>query len=121
MSDVKKRGFSWNDRINPDVHSMQGMNCADCHQSVEDKNLKVTKLEHNFAKGHEFVSTVADNLDNTIKTCKECHESGYMGATRPQHLSIRPNHLEKLSCESVIFRPFTGQDLKALMSPPVKW
>jgi hypothetical protein len=78
---------------------VQGMNCAHCHPSVDDKKLKVSKIEHNFAKGHEFVSTVADNLDNTIKTCKECHETGYMGATRPQHLSIRPNHLDKLSCE----------------------
>ena len=99
ISDVKKRGFSWNDRINPDIHNLQGMNCALCHPSVDDKKLKVTKIEHNFAKGHEFVSTVADDLDNTIKTCKECHESGYMGATRPQHLTIRPNHLDKLSCE----------------------
>ena len=99
MSDVKKRGFSWNDRVNPDIHNLQGMNCAHCHASVDDKKLKVSKIEHNFAKGHEFVSTVADNLDHTIKTCKECHETGYMGATRPQHLSIRPNHLDKLSCE----------------------
>ena len=99
FSDVKKRGFSWNDRVNPDIHNLQGMNCAHCHPSVDDKKLKVSKIEHNFAKGHEFVSTVADNLDHTIKTCKECHETGYMGATRPQHLSIRPNHLDKLACE----------------------
>ena len=99
MSDMKKRGFSWNDRINPDVHNLQGMNCADCHPAIEDKKLKITKVMHNFAKGHEFVSTVADNLDNTIKTCKQCHEEGYMGAPRPKHLSIRPNHLDKLACE----------------------
>ncbi len=100
-SDVKKRGFSWNDRVNHDIHNLQGMNCAQCHPSVEGEfnGRKVTKIQHNFAKGDENVSTVADDLDDTIKTCKQCHEEGYMGAPRPQHLSIRPNHLDKLACE----------------------
>lgn len=99
ISDVKKRGFSWDDRINPDIHNLQGMNCAHCHPAIEDKKLKIKRIEHQFAKGHEFVSTVRDDLDGTIKTCRDCHETGYMGATRPQHLSIRPNHLDKLACE----------------------
>jgi formate dehydrogenase gamma subunit len=92
ISDVKKRGFSWDDRVNPDVHNLQGMNCAHCHQAIDDM--------HNFAKGDENVSTVRDDLDHVkFKTCKQCHEEGYMGATRPAHLSIRPNHLDKLACE----------------------
>lgn len=99
ISDVKKRGFSWNDRVNPDIHNLQGMNCTHCHPAIEDKNRKIERIEHQFAKGHEFVSTVRDDLDGTIKTCNDCHETGYMGATRPAHLSIRPNHLDKLACE----------------------
>jgi formate dehydrogenase gamma subunit len=100
LSDVKKRGFSWNDRVNHDVHNLQGMNCADCHQAIEDKKLKISKIEHNFAKGDENVSTVRDDLDHiNFKSCKQCHEEGYMGAPRPAHLSIRPNHLDKLACE----------------------
>ncbi len=92
ISDVKKRGFSWDDRVNPDVHNLQGMNCAHCHQAIDDM--------HNFAKGDENVSTVRDDLDYVkFKTCKQCHEEGYMGAPRPAHLSIRPNHLDKLACE----------------------
>jgi formate dehydrogenase gamma subunit len=91
MSDAKKRGFSWNDRINHDVHNLKGMTCAHCHPAIDK--------QHNFAKGDENVSSVRDDLDNTIKTCKDCHTSGYMGAPRPQHLSIRPNHLDKLACE----------------------
>jgi formate dehydrogenase gamma subunit len=92
ISDVKKRGFSWDDRVNPDVHNLQGMNCAHCHQAIDDM--------HNFAKGDENVSTVRDDLDHVkFKTCKQCHEEGYMGAPRPAHLSIRPNHLDKLACE----------------------
>jgi formate dehydrogenase gamma subunit len=101
MSDMKKRGFSWNDPVNYDIHNSRGMNCAQCHPAIEDKKLKITKMQHNFAKGQENVSTVADNLDFVgFKTCQQCHEQGYMGAPRPRHLSIRPNHLEKLSCEA---------------------
>ncbi len=92
MSDSKKRGFSWNDRINHDVHNLRGMECSDCHQAIDQ--------EHNFAKGNENVSTVRDDLDNTMKNCRQCHTEGYMGAPRPKHLSIRPNHLEKLACET---------------------
>jgi formate dehydrogenase gamma subunit len=91
MSDAKKRGFSWNDRINHDVHNLRGMACVDCHPAIDK--------EHNFAKGDENVSTVRDDLDNTMKKCQDCHEQGYMGAPRPKHLSVRPNHLEKLACE----------------------
>ncbi len=100
VSDVKKRGFSWNDRVNHDIHNAQGMNCAHCHPAIEDKKLKISKINHNFAKGDENVSTVRDDLDNVgMKSCKQCHEQGYMGAPRPTHLSIRPNHLDKLACE----------------------
>ncbi|MFZ2088016.1 MAG: multiheme c-type cytochrome, partial [Desulfobaccales bacterium] len=99
-SDVKKRGFSWNDRVNHDVHNAQGMNCVHCHPSIEDKKLKISKINHQFAKGDENVSSVRDDLDYVgMKTCKQCHEEGYMGAPRPTHLSIRPNHLDKLACE----------------------
>jgi len=90
MSDVKKRGFSWQDPLNHDVHEMQGLACAHCHPG---------DLEHNFAKGDERVSTVRDDLDGTIRTCRECHLEGYMGAPRPRHSSIRPNHLDRLDCE----------------------
>ncbi|MDD2904481.1 MAG: hypothetical protein PHU44_18790, partial [Syntrophales bacterium] len=55
MSDMKKRGFSWNDRVNPDIHNLQQLNCAHCHPAIDDKKLKISKIEHNFAKGHEFV------------------------------------------------------------------
>jgi formate dehydrogenase gamma subunit len=100
MSDVKKRGFSWNDPVNYDIHNSRGMSCAQCHPAIEDKKLNITKMQHNFGKGQENVSSVADNLDFVgFKTCQQCHEQGYMGAPRPRHLSIRPNHLEKLSCE----------------------
>jgi len=91
MSDMKKRGFSWNDPVNHDVHNMRGMSCVSCHPG---------NINHNFAKGQENVSTVRDDLDNTMKKCADCHTTGYMGAPRPQHASVRPSHLEKMACEA---------------------
>ncbi len=93
FSDRKKRGFSWNDPKNHDIHNMGGLECVHCHPSIDK--------EHNFAKGNENVSTVRDDLDGKgMLTCKQCHEKGVMGATRPKHKTIRPNHLEKLTCET---------------------
>jgi formate dehydrogenase gamma subunit len=92
MAEAKKRGFSWNDRSNHDVHNLKGMACVDCHPVIDQ--------QHNFAKGNGNLSTVRDDLDNTMKTCKQCHEQGYMGAPRPAHPHIRPSHLEKLACET---------------------
>ncbi|WP_173080490.1 cytochrome b/b6 domain-containing protein [Fundidesulfovibrio magnetotacticus] len=91
MSDMKKRGFSWNDPVNHDVHNMRGMSCVSCHPG---------DIKHNFAKGQENVSTVRDDLDNTMKKCADCHTTGTMGAPRPAHSGVRPSHLEKLACEA---------------------
>jgi len=91
MSDMKKRGFSWNDPVNHDVHNMRGMSCVSCHPG---------DINHNFAKGQENVSTVRDDLDNTMKKCADCHTTGYMGAPRPEHAGVRPGHLEKMACEA---------------------
>jgi formate dehydrogenase gamma subunit len=90
-SDVKKRGFSWNDVFNPDVHNQQGISCAACHPAG---------LDHQIAKGDDAVGTVAPEFDNTMKTCVDCHSSGYMGASIPDHQKVRPGHLERLTCES---------------------
>jgi formate dehydrogenase gamma subunit len=89
--DVKKRGFSWNDIFNPDVHNQQAVSCTACHPAGPD---------HQLAMGNEAVSHVAPELTNTIKNCRECHESGYLGAPVPGHTYIRPSHLERLTCES---------------------
>jgi len=90
IADLIKRGFSWNERLNHDVHNLHGLTCVQCHPG---------NLEHNFAKGDENMSTVRDDLDNTMLTCRECHMQGFMGAPRPDHTGVRPNHLEKLGCE----------------------
>ncbi len=87
--DAAKRGTLWADRQNPDVHKIAGMTCVDCHFS---------ELDHNFAKGEENVSTVRDDLDNTIISCNDCHSLGHMGAPPLKHFSIRDDHLKKIDC-----------------------
>ena len=89
-ADMIKRGFSWDDKVNHDVHSAENIACTACHPAG---------IEHQLGKGNENLSTVRDDLDNTMRTCIGCHQEGYMGAPRPQHKDIRQNHLEKLSCE----------------------
>ena len=90
-SSIKKRGFSWYDLHNPDIHNQQGMSCSSCHPS---------DISHQFAKGNSNTSTVADHLDNSMMSCQKCHENGYLGATIPEHALVRPSHLKAISCEA---------------------
>ena len=90
-ADVRKRGFSWNDIHNPDVHNDQGLSCTACHPAGPD---------HQFAKGNASDLRLANGLDGTIKTCEDCHTTGFMGATIPRHSKIRPSHLKRIACES---------------------
>jgi formate dehydrogenase gamma subunit len=91
QSDVKKRGFSWNDIFNSDIHNQQGVSCTACHPAG---------LDHQFAKGHEPAFTAAPELDGTMQSCAECHSNGYLGAPVPEHYTVRPGHLETIACES---------------------
>ncbi len=87
--DMAKRGTTWEDTKNQDVHQLAGLVCNDCHPAG---------LDHNFAKGDIARSAVRDDLDNTMNTCEECHTTSYKGATKLKHYSIREDHLDKLSC-----------------------
>lgn len=90
-SDVKKRGFSWNDFFNPDIHNQQRISCAACHRAG---------LDHQFAKGDEPAFTAAPDLDGTMDDCRECHMGGVRGAPVPDHSKIRPGHLRTIACEA---------------------
>ncbi len=90
-SDVRKRGFTWNDVFNPDIHNEQGISCAACHRAG---------LDHQIAKGSEPEFTVAPEYDDTVKGCADCHGVGAFGAPLPEHRTIRPSHIERIACES---------------------
>jgi len=87
--DMAKRGTSWEDSKNEDVHQLGGLTCNDCHPAG---------LDHNFAKGDIARSSVRDDLDNSMRTCEDCHTTSYKGAPQLKHYSLREDHLEKLSC-----------------------
>jgi len=89
--DTAKRGTTWADPENPDVHHLAGLTCINCHPGG---------LDHQIAKGDENANHVRDDLDNTMRTCEDCHTQGYMGATVMKHLTIRTDHLEWIACQT---------------------
>ncbi len=99
MSGVQKRGTTWESNYVQDVHSEQGIRCIDCHQG---------DIRHNFAKGYSSSQTVRDDMDGSMLSCKECHDSDELGAPYFSHPGIPPIHFERLSCETchITKRPF---------------
>ena len=96
----KKRGADFTDRN--DVHLNVGLKCVDCHPAgnmATDERIK-GKEEHQFAKGDDPGGLVRDDLDNTMRTCVDCHDSGYLGASPAKHNWLPPLHLEKISCQA---------------------
>jgi formate dehydrogenase gamma subunit len=90
-SDVRKRGMSWNDIYNPDIHNQQGVSCTACHPAG---------LDHQIAKGDSPSFHAGSEHDNTMLDCRGCHEGGNLGAPIPDHDRVRPSHIEKMACES---------------------
>ncbi|HNR32856.1 MAG TPA: formate dehydrogenase subunit gamma, partial [Candidatus Hydrogenedentes bacterium] len=101
ISSVQKRGSTWHQHYEYDVHTEQGMTCLKCHPG---------DLRHNFAKGSSSSQTVRDNLDDSMLSCKECHEQQVLGAPDYKHEWLPYLHLERISCEAchITTRPFIG-------------
>jgi formate dehydrogenase gamma subunit len=89
--DLQKRGFTWNDPVNPDVHNQQQMRCITCH---------ISGLDHQIFRGRPTVEKVRPDLQATMRDCAGCHLTGYNGASVPAHLAIPPSHLRKISCKT---------------------
>jgi len=87
-AETKKRGHVWDGR-NEDVHSGAGMTCISCHPSG---------IDHQIAKGRSNSVFVNDELDSDEVSCVSCHTEGRMGASRPKHEGIPPNHLKTIAC-----------------------
>ena len=110
--DMAKRGTTWDDPENPDVHQLGGLTCIDCHFG---------NLEHNFAKGDGLKSHVRDDLDNTMRRCEDCHSQGYKGAPIPKHYSIRSDHLDKLACAACHIPDLNRGAMLMSIGPAVKY
>ncbi len=105
-TDWKKKGTSYSPRF--DMHLRAGMQCVECHpagSSATHPGIN-SKEEHNFAKGDDPGNLVRNDMDNTMVTCRDCHEKGLRNAPVMRHASflgyegIFEAHSEKISCQT---------------------
>jgi hypothetical protein len=86
---MKKRGRTWDSGT--DTHKARGLTCVYCHPAGED---------HEIAKGDVLIGSVRKDLDNTMKSCADCHINGAdPRATTAKH-TFPDLHLKKMTCES---------------------
>ncbi len=98
--DWKKRGAGYSSRT--DVHLKAGLRCVDCHPAgnrAVDPRIRGWE-EHQFGKGDDPSGWVRNDLDNTARTCENCHLNGWFAAPRASHAWLPPLHLEKISCQA---------------------
>lgn len=98
--DWKKRGASFSERT--DVHIAAGLRCIDCHaagSNAVDKRIRGKEV-HQFGKGDDPSGWVRNDLDNTMRTCENCHIEGWRNAPKATHVWLPPLHMEKLSCQA---------------------
>jgi hypothetical protein len=96
----KKRGSSFTEFT--DVHIAKGLKCVDCHAAgsmAVDDRIKGKEI-HQFGKGDDPSGWVRNDLDNTMRTCKDCHLTGYLNAPIAKHAWLPDLHLDKLSCQA---------------------
>ncbi len=95
----KKRGSSFSSMT--DVHIAKGLKCVDCHAagSMAANTLIKGKEVHQIGKGDDPSGWVRNDLDNTMRTCNDCHIKGYGNAPIAKHEWLPINHLEDLSCQ----------------------
>ncbi|MFB3852023.1 MAG: multiheme c-type cytochrome [Acidobacteriota bacterium] len=97
--DWKKRGAGYSERT--DVHMMAGLKCVDCHAAgSKAANPRILGKEiHQFGKGDDPSGFVRNDLDNTVRSCEDCHLKGYRNAPVAKHNWLPPLHLDKLACQ----------------------
>lgn len=96
----KKRGAAFSERT--DVHMKAGLRCVDCHAAgskAADERIR-GREEHQFGKGDDPSGWVRNDLDNTLRSCEDCHLEGWNNAPRATHEWLPPLHMEKLSCQA---------------------
>lgn len=96
----KKRGAAFSPRT--DVHMAAGLRCVDCHAAgskAADPRIRGREA-HDFGKGDCPSGWVRNDLDDTVRSCEDCHIRGWSGAPRATHAWLPPLHMEKLSCQA---------------------
>jgi hypothetical protein len=98
--DWKKKGEPYSHRT--DVHSRSGLKCVDCHvtgRSATDERI-AGRERHEIGKGDDPAGLVRDDLDNSMRTCRDCHMEGLLKAPVPRHVGLPPRHLDKIACQT---------------------
>ena len=98
--DWKKRGAAYSART--DVHMMAGLRCVDCHAAgskAADPRIRGREI-HQFGKGDDPSGSVRNDLDNTVRSCENCHLEGWRNAPRATHAWLPPFHMEKIACQT---------------------
>lgn len=96
----KKRGASFT--AHTDVHIAKAVKCVDCHvggSMATDSRIKGKEV-HQFGKGDDPSGNVRNDLDNTMRTCTDCHISGYRNSPIAKHAWLPSLHLEKIACQT---------------------
>ncbi len=96
--DWKKKGASYNFRT--DVHLRAGLKCVDCHvtgRKASDKRIRGREM-HQIGKGDDPTGLVRNDLDNTMRTCEDCHFRGELRTKIATHRGMPPIHLQKIAC-----------------------
>jgi multidrug transporter EmrE-like cation transporter/nitrate/TMAO reductase-like tetraheme cytochrome c subunit len=96
----KKRGASFT--AHTDVHIAKGVKCVDCHvggSMATDSRIKGKEV-HQFGKGDDPSGNVRNDLDNTMRTCTDCHISGYRNSPIAKHAWLPSLHLDKIACQT---------------------
>ena len=98
--DWKKRGAAFSERT--DVHMQAGLRCVDCHaggSKAADPRIREREA-HQFGKGDDPSGFVRNDLDNTVRSCENCHLEGWRNAPIATHEWLPPLHMDKLSCQA---------------------
>lgn len=96
----KKRGASFSERT--DVHIKAGLRCVDCHAAgskAADQRIR-GREEHQIGKGDDPSGWVRNDLDDTLRSCEDCHLGGWNNAPKASHEWLPPLHMETLSCQA---------------------
>lgn len=98
--DWKKRGAAFTART--DVHLAAGLRCVDCHAAGSDAaDPRIRGREvHQFGKGDDPSGWVRNDLDDTVRSCEDCHLEGWRNAPRAVHAWLPPLHLEEIACQT---------------------
>ncbi len=96
----KKRGADF--RARTDVHLRAGMRCVDCHPAgsrADDPRIR-DREAHQIAKGDDPGGKVRNDLNNTMRDCANCHDTGNFGAPIARHENLPEVHLHRIACQT---------------------